>query len=360
MKASSLGQTEREVVEALGEFLAKEAALEDGLAAANSTRGFDPNLQRSLAKLGFFGVSIPPELGGLGLPSRVAGEFCVESGRVLLGGPWLEQVLAVSLLGTGGVSQLLADLLAGTLLVSLPLDQVAWRRPPVAEVDGPNARFSAGRFEIGFAVGVDGWLVPARNEARDTAVLVHLTQDPGRCNTGRNWSELSLSYDVDVTGARGTVLGDLADGVVSQHVLTTARLLACVSVGSTEALLATTTSFLQLREQFGRPLGSFQALQHKMADVFIELEHTRSLVRGCFEPMPDAQLKVLVAMAKVAADRLSVGAAERALQAHGGLGFTWELPIHHYLKEALRRRTLPQPTALYREDLRRILIEERP
>jgi alkylation response protein AidB-like acyl-CoA dehydrogenase len=357
MNGSRMSETEWEIVEALADVLAKEAALPGTLQAAASPAGYDRDVQATLAGLGFFGVCSPAAVGGLGLAPHVLGEFCVEAGRVLLGGPWFEQLLAAQLLGAAGDGSLLSDLIAGRATVSLPLDGAIWRRPPAVRIEGADARFVAGRCEIGFATSVDCWLVPAEDVDTGALVLVKVSPAAATCHSRRSWSELWRSHDVELTDAVGLVVAELPAAAADQHVAQTARLLAFTSVGATEALLATTVEFLKLREQFGRPLGSFQALQHMMANVFIDLEHTRSLVRASFDPLDGDALQVAVAMAKVAADRLAVGAAESALQAHGGLGFTWELPVHHFLKEALRRRTLPAPSASYRDDLcRRVKI----
>jgi alkylation response protein AidB-like acyl-CoA dehydrogenase len=352
-----MSETEREIVEALADVLAKEASLADALQAAASPAGYDRHVQATLAGLGFFGVCSPAAAGGLELAPHVLGEFCLEAGRVLLGGPWLEQLLAAHVLGAAGDAPLLSDVVAGGMLVSLPLDAAAWRRPPAARIDGRDARFVGGRCEVGFATSVDWLLLPAEDVGTGAIVLVKVLPDAAMCHPRRSWSELWRSHDVGLTDVEGVVIAELPAGAVEEYLVQAARLLAFTSVGATEALLGTTVEFLKLREQFGRPLGSFQALQHMMANVFIELEHTRSLVRASFDPVDDDELHVAVAMAKVAADRLAVGAAESALQAHGGLGFTWELPVHHYLKEALRRRTLPEPSAHYRDDLcRRVKI----
>jgi alkylation response protein AidB-like acyl-CoA dehydrogenase len=362
MSALSLDPIEREVVETFRDVLAKEDPLALGLAAANAgaaSPGYDRSLLERLAELGFFGVSCSGDAGGLELSTGVLGALCVEAGRALLGGPWLEQLLAVGLLDAVGAPAPIEQLVAGSLVVSLPLDGPTWRVPPPAQVDGDRARFAPARCEIGFASGVDAWLLPARDVATGTVVLVRLDADPARCQGRRRWSELWRSDDVDLAGAEGTVVAQLGEPVTAAHLLDTARLLAATSVGSTEAVLASATEFLKVREQFGRPIGSFQALQHRLADVYIELEHTRALVRATLGTPPGEELALLVTMAKVAADRMGVSAAETALQVHGGLGFTWELPVHHYLKEALRRRTLPEPTAVARQELRRLVVEYR-
>jgi alkylation response protein AidB-like acyl-CoA dehydrogenase len=358
MSALSLDPTAREIVEALGHFLAKEAPLVRSLQASETADGFDRVAYRGLADLGFFGVASDGAVGGLELPPRVRGEFGVEAGRVLLGGPWLEQLLAAGLLAAVAQTELLEAVVGGSTLVSVPLAAEAWARPAAAEVEGGRARFVEGRCELGFAAAVDGWLVPARDERGGELVLVHLATDVARTTERRRWSDLWRSGDVDLSGADGAVVAPLDAAAVTAYRNDVAVLLACASVGATEAVLALTTEFLSGREQFGRPLGSFQALQHRMADVFIDLEHTRSIVRAS-AAAGGADADVLVAMAKVAADRLGVTAAQSALQAHGGLGFTWELPVHHFLKEALRRRSLPQPTARYQLALRQALVEYR-
>jgi alkylation response protein AidB-like acyl-CoA dehydrogenase len=358
--STRLSPTETEIVQALAGILAKVAPLSDTLNAATSALGFDRDVQRTLAELGFFGVCSAASAGGLELSQRALGEFSLEAGRVLLGGPWLEQLLAVGLLGANHAGgQLLAEVIAGTTLASLPLTGSTWQRPPTVRIDGVDAHFGGGVVELGFASSVDTWLLPASHAEAGATLLVQVSPDSARCRSRRKWSEIWRSDDVELKGASGRVLGQLGLDMTSAHLLQTARLLASASVGSTEALLGSTTEFLKQREQFGRPLGSFQALQHMMADVFIDLEHTRSLVRASYDTFAGEEAETIVAMAKVAADRLAVGSAETALQAHGGLGFTWELPVHHFLKEALRRRTVPRPSALERQDLARLAISYR-
>jgi alkylation response protein AidB-like acyl-CoA dehydrogenase len=358
MSTPTLDSTAREIVEALAHFLAKEAPLARSLQASGTAGGFDREAFQGLAELGFFGVTSAATVGGLELAPAVRGAFCVEAGRVLLGGPWLEQLVAAGLLVSPVQRDLLEAVIGGSTVVSTPLAADAWLRPATAEVADGRARFVDGTCELGFASAVDGWLVPARGEDGGEVVLVHLAADADRTTARRCWSDVWRSDDVDLAGAEGEVVARLGTAAVTAHGLDVARLLACVSVGATEALLDLTVDFLGGREQFGRPLGSFQALQHRMADVYIDLEHTRSLVRAAAASV-GADDEVRAVMAKVAADRLGVTAAQSALQAHGGLGFTWELPVHHYLKEALRRRSLPQPTARYELELRRTLVEYR-
>src|SRR5882724_10066024 len=148
-------QTEAEVVGALSDFLAKEAPLARSLQAAESAAGFDRPLLEHLSSLGFFRLSSDSEAGGLGLSQRLVGACCAQAGRVLLGGPWFEQLLAARLLETPVASGLLDELLRGSVLVSLPLAAAAWRATPQATVTNGRARFGTGSCVLGFADSVD-------------------------------------------------------------------------------------------------------------------------------------------------------------------------------------------------------------
>jgi len=345
-------KTEVEVVEALGDFLAKEAPLARSLQAAQSAAGFDRGPLEHLSSLGFFRLSSESEAGGLGLSQRLVGACCAQAGRVLLGGPWFEQLLAARLLETTGATGLLDELLPGPVLASLPLAASDWRDPPRVAVTGGRARFVSGSCVLGFADSVDAWLVPAADPVAGAMVLVRVRAEPGRTEPRRGFSTLWRGFDVQLAGGEGEVVGELDADRLQAHLFDIARLLALVSVGATAAVLESATEYAKVREQFGRPIGSFQSIQHRLADVFIDLEHVKNLAAATLDPAEQEHLHRLVPMAKVAADRLAVSSAGTALQVHGGLGFTWELPVHHYLKEALRRRTVPLPTAVYRGQLR--------
>jgi acyl-CoA dehydrogenase len=345
-------QTEIEVVGALADFLVKEAPLARTLQAAQSATGFDRPLLEHLSSLGFFRLSGDSEAGGLGLSHRLVGACCAQAGRVLLGGPWFEQLLAARLLESTGATGLLDQLHRGSVFASLPLAASAWRNPPQATLAGGGLRFVSGSCVVGFADSVDAWLVPAVDPTTGRTALVQVRPELARTRPRRGFSTLWREFDLQLAGAEGEVVGELDAGQREAHLLDVARLLALVSVGAAAAVLDSATDYAKLREQFGRPIGSFQALQHRLADVFIDLEHVQSLAAATLDPGEQQRSHWLVPMAKVAADRLAVSSASSALQVHGGLGFTWELPVHHYLKEALRRRTVPQPTAVYRRQLR--------
>jgi alkylation response protein AidB-like acyl-CoA dehydrogenase len=117
---------------------------------------------------------------------------------------------------------------------------------------------------------------------------------------------------------------------------------ACDSLGLSEAMLAATVAYAKVRQQFGRPIGSFQAVKHACADMLVSISVSRQLVGAAVQAIvddrPDAD--VAAAMAKSYACGSAVDIAGKAMQLHGGIGYTWESGIHRYLKRALLNRSL--------------------
>ena len=138
--------------------------------------------------------------------------------------------------------------------------------------------------------------------------------------------------DVTLDGASSTLLAgaESADSAVDGALWTAAGLLASEQLGVAEWCLDTTVAYLKERHQFGRPVGSFQALKHRLADVWQDLVLARAVARNAAdEPGP-----VPASLAKALCSTVAVHAAEEAVQLHGGIGMTWEHPAHLYLKRA--------------------------
>jgi alkylation response protein AidB-like acyl-CoA dehydrogenase len=137
------------------------------------------------------------------------------------------------------------------------------------------------------------------------------------------------------------------DGVVGQRIaeggaavragLTAgAALLASEQLGLAEWCLETTVAYVKVRHQFGRPVGSFQALKHRLADVWVDLTQARAVARyaAVCAAEADPDLPVAASVAQAFCSPMAVKAAEECVQLHGGIGFTWEHPAHLFLKRA--------------------------
>ena len=136
----------------------------------------------------------------------------------------------------------------------------------------------------------------------------------------------------------------LSSDAVERLVDRAATAVACDSLGLMEAMLETTVAYAKVRHQFGRPIGSFQAVQHGCADMFVATTVSRALVAGAVAAMagdgpPDAR-RAAVAMAKSHVGEAAVEVCGKAMQLHGGIGYTWESGVHAYLKRAILNRVL--------------------
>ena len=144
--------------------------------------------------------------------------------------------------------------------------------------------------------------------------------------------------DLTLSGAVGRRLADAdeAAAVVSGALVVGAALLASEQLGVAEWCLDTTVEYVKTRYQFGRPIGGYQALKHRLADVWVELTQARAVARyaaGC-AATGDPDLAVAASLAQAYCSPVAVKAAEECVQLHGGIGFTWEHPAHLYLKRA--------------------------
>jgi alkylation response protein AidB-like acyl-CoA dehydrogenase len=166
-----------------------------------------------------------------------------------------------------------------------------------------------------------------------------------------------LSFDVDV-GVE-SVLGEPEDaGRGLEEAMQFARIaLACESVGGAEWTLEMTTGYVSQRIQFGRPVGSFQAVKHRLADMMLVLEAARSAswYAACVADERSDELAEAAAIAKASCADAFFNCAANAIQLHGGIGFTWEHDAHLYFKRARAASTLLGSPAWQREHLARLM-----
>jgi alkylation response protein AidB-like acyl-CoA dehydrogenase len=283
----------------------------------------------SLVDAGWVGLEVPEEFGGAGATFAEVAVICEEMGRA---------ASANSYLGS-------AVLAVGTLKVLQPSDT---RDRLLAEVASGAVRLAVA-FEPEFvpdAEGADRILVIANGGVAEPAVTV--TPQPVLDETRR-------LAGVRADGDAAEVLRFDGDpGAVVQRLRDRAAVaVACDSLGLCEAMLSATVSYAKVRQQFGRPIGSFQAVKHACADMLVSLAVSRQLVEAAVqaiaEDRPDAG--VAAAMAKSYVGSAAVDVAGKAMQLHGGIGYTWESGIHVYLKRAALNRSLFGSPADHRREL---------
>ncbi|GAA2812528.1 acyl-CoA dehydrogenase family protein [Kitasatospora paracochleata] len=334
-------EVEEELRASVRALLARKASAEAVLGRCESAEPYDPALWRALAAdLGLAGLAVPEADGGAGAGWREVAVVMEELGRSAAPVPYLGgAVLGTAALLAAGGGGLLPDVAGGrrVAVLAVPLTSGPGAALP-ATVAADGAGVLRGRVtSVADALVADVLLVPAR-DADGVAGLYAVAA--GDVEIVRRTS-LDLTRPVAhvlLDGAHGQLVaaGELAEAAVRRALLVGAGMLASEQLGIAEWCLATTVAYVRERRQFGRAVGSFQALKHRLADLWLEVVGARAAARYAAATLaaddPDAEVAVAVAQAYCGA--LAVRAAEECIQLHGGIGMTWEHPAHLYLKRA--------------------------
>ncbi|MFJ2112586.1 MULTISPECIES: acyl-CoA dehydrogenase family protein [unclassified Streptomyces] len=327
-------EPEEDLRAAVRSLLADRADLPATLSRAESGDPYDPALWTSLTTgIGAAGLLVPEKLGGQGASHREAAVVLEELGRAVTPAPYLTSAVVATetLLGcdtdSPAVAELLTALAGGHRVAVLAL-------PLSTAPDGPLPTGSATVTGVADAVRADVLLVPAED-----GLYAVGTDEPGV--TVEPLTPLDLTRplaSVTVAPGTGRRIADAATArtAVRRGLLAGAGLLASEQLGIAEWCLEETVRHTRDRHQFNRPVGSFQALKHRMAQLWLEVVSARAAARNAADALatgsPDAPLAVAVAQAYCAP--VAVHAAEECVQLHGGIGMTWEHPAHLYLKRA--------------------------
>ncbi|RPK54718.1 Acyl-CoA dehydrogenase [Streptomyces sp. ADI96-02] len=328
---------EEDLRSAVRALLADRADAPAVIAATESATPYDPRLWEALAAgIGAAGLLVPERLGGQGASHREAAVVLEELGRSVAPAPYLTSsvVATETLLALSGESRHAADLLrelaAGrrTAVLAVPFGT------PPSGADAATASLDGTVRGVADAAVADVLLVPAAD-----GLYAVVADAPGV--TVEPLVPLDLTRPLATLTFAGAVATPLAGpdagaAAVRRGLLAGAGLLASEQLGLAEWCLAETVRHTRERRQFNRPVGSFQALKHRMAHLWLEVVSARAAARNAADALatgsPDAPLAVAVAQAYCAG--VAVHAAEECVQLHGGIGMTWEHPAHLYLKRA--------------------------
>jgi alkylation response protein AidB-like acyl-CoA dehydrogenase len=315
----------------------------------HTDQGFDPAVWSRMAnELGLQGLIIPEEYGGSGASWVELGIVLEEMGRSLLCAPFFSTIVlaATTVLASGDVRAMRAELPGianGSTIATLALIEESglWTEhgielPASKEEEGYVLNGRKSYVLDGFVA--DLFIVPARTPDGVTLFLVRgdalgLTRSP--LKTLDLTRKLAVVEFVDVPAE---VLGPAGKGWdVLERALDLASIgLAAEQVGVAQAALDMAVEYAKVRIQFGRAIGSFQAIKHKCADVLMEVESARSAAYYALgaASQPTEELPATASLAKAFCSDASVLATHENIQIHGGIGFTWELAAHLYYKRA--------------------------
>ncbi|MFF3609275.1 acyl-CoA dehydrogenase family protein [Streptomyces sp. NPDC002463] len=324
-------ETEDDLRAAVRALLADRAGHQTLLDRIETDSPYVPGLWKSLAgDIGAAGLLVPEALGGQGASHREAAVVLEELGRAVTPLPYLTSAVVATetLLALAGESDPAAELLAAlasgerVAVLAVPLSTA----PGVEPRPGPTVAGVADAVvaDVLLVPRADGlYAVPAGEATVEPQTPLDLTRPLARVTT---------------EPGSGTRLadGDAARAAVRRGLLAGGGLLASEQLGLAEWCLEETVRYTRERHQFNRPVGSFQALKHRMAQLWLDLVGARAVARAAADALatgsPDAPLTVAVAQAYCS--RTAVRAAEECVQLHGGIGMTWEHPAHLALKRA--------------------------
>jgi alkylation response protein AidB-like acyl-CoA dehydrogenase len=294
---------------------------------------------RQVADAGWAGLEVPEQLGGAGASFAETAIVLEELGRAAVRSRYLGHVLAV-----------------GALTALAPSDS----RDALLERIGAGApaAFASGFTVSGGVVSGRAEFVPDA-EGADTVLLL---ADDGGAPVIVSSPDVTVVAQpvIDETRALAIVI---ADGAAVSEAWPlpvdpsalhdrAAAAVACDSLGVAEAMLSATVDYVKVRQQFGRPIGSFQAVKHACADMLVQTSVARHLVNAAVARVAEgSDATIAVAMAKSYACGAAVEVVGKAMQLHGGIGYTWESGVHAYLKRAMLNRALFGSPAAHRQRL---------
>jgi alkylation response protein AidB-like acyl-CoA dehydrogenase len=314
-----------------------ESAVES--AASDGAVPYDLAVWKALGRdIGAAGLLIPEELGGAGASAREAAVVLEELGRAVAPVPYLSSaVLATrALLGADdeAARNLLGRLASGETTAALAVSFAAspYTPPRPAVTLGADGTLTGRVTGVIGAEVADVLIVPVSVEEGGTA-LYAVDAAAARIKTVASLDLTRPIATVSFSGAQGRPVGSAAG--VRDALLLAAGLLASEQLGVAEWCLTSTVAYVKERKQFARPVGSFQAIKHRLADLWLEVVGARAAARNAAALLgagEDADVAVAVAQAHCGV--VAVHAAEECVQLHGGIGMTWEHPAHLYLKRA--------------------------
>jgi alkylation response protein AidB-like acyl-CoA dehydrogenase len=317
--------------------------------------GFSRDLWKAFAEMGFSGLLVPEAFGGSGLGCVEAGVVMEEIGRTLMPSPFLATaVLAASALTRGGSeaqkSQHLPKISDGSLLAALAVDEGAKHRPlqiamqavrsgngfklhgeKALVVDGHTADLLIVAARTAGAAGESNGLTLFLVDPKAKGIATERTVMVDAHNAARIVFD-NAEVDAD------SVLGEVDQGgAMLEGVLNIGRgAVAAEMVGLSEEVFGRTVGYLKERKQFGKLIGEFQALQHRAAELYIEIEITRAAVLKALQTLDGNfdQAGSAVTVAKARAGSTATLAAQEGVQMHGGMGMTDQFDIGFFMKRA--------------------------
>ena len=343
----------RMLADTLNRFVSEQYGIEHRNQLAYGDEGHSPALYAQFAELGAIGALFPESEGGFGGAGFDISVVFEALGRGLVAEPLLGALLvgqALIAAGTQAQKAKLEDIVAGGLIATLAHEEPGshYELSNVAATAAKSATgwtLNGAKAVVAFGEKADLLLVSARTAGGqfDTAGISLFLVDGNAAGIGkRGYSRFEGGRAAELTFTNVQLDADALLGAEGQGHAVLERIqgyallaLAAEALGAMDVAKQSTLEYLQTRKQFGVAIGTFQALQHRMADLLLEVEQMRSAVINAADAIDNAEgvaREKVLAAAKYTAGYVGALVAEESIQMHGGIGMTWELPLAHYAK----------------------------
>ena len=327
--------------------------------------GFDRELWKETASLGWQAMAIPEDHGGAGFGYLELVILFEEMGRSLFPAPFLSTIgLAMPLVSDLATDEqkkeMLSTIAAGEKTVAVAFTEPSGQWDPgvvdtSAAADGDGWLLEGRKSFVVDGASADDLLVSAQTERGVGVFLVAGDSDGLERRRLETLDQTRKLAEVTFSGARATLLGEPERGVAAlRRMLDKAVvLLAAEEVGGAQKCLEMSVDYAKARHQFGRPIGSFQAIKHKCADMLVQVESAKSAAyyAGWAASEDNDELATVAPLAKSYCSEAYFFCASENIQIHGGIGFTWEHDAHLYFKRAKSSQLLFGDPAFHRARL---------
>jgi len=341
------------------QFFTGECPMSEVRRLMETDTAFDQRLWTKFAEQGYTGITFPEEAGGVGLGCVELILLMEEAGRALLPGPFFSTVaLAGSIAHTVGTAaqgkEYLPRIGRGEARATLAfLESDASWNPAALQMVAKNDKLTGEKLFVTDAAIADWMLVAANNGV----FLVQSNAAGLRIQPMLGMDLTRKIYAVQFDHTPAEKLAELS--AISKGLDIAAVALCAEMVGGMQRMLDLTVEYAKTRKQFGKPIGMFQAVQHQCADMYLETESARSAVYyaawAVEHESPDAAAAASIAKIYTSDAARTVG--NRAIQIHGGMGFTWENDIHLYYRRAKSSETMFGDATFHRERLATHVID---
>lgn len=350
------------------EFVRDKSPVDSVRAHLETDTGYDPAVWREMVELGWTGIALPESVGGTGLGIGAVVPVVDALGQGLLGTPLISTTLAGQLLlraGGAEVEPLLTRIAAGTVATVAMLENGDWGATPAATTVGGNGVVQGMKHFVTDAGVAELFVVVAQDAGEPILAVVEREALAGDAVSPHGLIDLTKrAAKVDFTGSRATLVlsGERVVSALRDYQLLGALLTAAEATGNAAACLATITDYLKTRKQFGKLIGSYQALKHPTVDIYCGLENARTYGYHAATLVDDEPLskdaEIAARMAKATATDLIEFAGDRAVQFHGGIGFTWDCDSMLYIRRAQWSRQVFGDALMHRSHLAALLLDQ--